>query len=140
MHKPTKMIALLTSFVLILTVSLIAAASSNAKTSASQATTKTKANGTTTMQPTKARHNLILASPEQISGTISFIGSSEEEVTLIGANGIPYDFQVTRRTKFDVAGKRIGAAALASEHNKQATIHFLPTASGNLAQMLDIAG
>jgi hypothetical protein len=84
--------------------------------------------------------NHVLASAEELSGRIAFIGPSGKEVTLMGANGIPYDFRLTSRSKIDVAGKKIGVDELAAENHKQATVRFLPTTRGNLAESLEISG
>jgi hypothetical protein len=82
----------------------------------------------------------VLAPAEELSGTIGFVGPSDKEVTLIGANGVPYDFQLSKATKVDFAGKEIRATELGQENHKQATIRFLPTVQGNLAKSVDISG
>lgn len=89
--------------------------------------------------PNSRKNNGVLASAEQMQGTISFIGNSDKEVTLIGNNGTPYDFLVTSRTKIDLSGKKIAANELPGEQHKPATIRFVPTARGNMAQGLNIS-
>ncbi|MGA7295175.1 MAG: hypothetical protein WBW53_18830 [Terriglobales bacterium] len=81
----------------------------------------------------------VLAPAEELSGTIAFIGSSDKEITLVGANGVPYDFRLTPKSKVDLAGKQIGRSDLASEKNREATIRFLPTTGGNLAESVKIS-
>jgi hypothetical protein len=141
MHKATRTVALLSSFTLMLMVFSVAALSSSAKSSTKGATTSNiSAKKSAAMKKNPARPSIVLASPEQISGTISFVGPSDKEITLMGANGTPYDFNVTRSTKVDVGGQKVGPTTLTSEYNKPATVRFVPTARGNLAQTLEITG
>ena len=81
----------------------------------------------------------MLASAENLSGTISSVDPSDKEVTLIGSNGVPYNFDLTKGTHIDASNKKIGANELAGESHKQATIHFLPTAHGNIAESIQIS-
>jgi hypothetical protein len=135
MRKAAKFMALFSSFVLTLAVCSVAANTSNSKESANTATTEMF----TKSSSAKSMHD-VLAPAENLSGTISFIGPSDKEVTLMGANGTPYDFRVTRTTRIDLAGRRISEMELANENHKQATVRFLTTCQGNLAQTLEIKG
>ncbi|HZC22648.1 MAG TPA: hypothetical protein VE866_04855 [Candidatus Binatia bacterium] len=87
----------------------------------------------------KSTHD-VLAPAEDLSGTISFIAPSDKEVTLTGANGTPYDFQLTRTTRIELAGRRIRETELVNEDHKRATVRFVPTGQGNLVQTLEING
>jgi hypothetical protein len=60
-------------------------------------------------------------------------------VTLIGSNGVPYDFQLTRKTQVELSDKTIASKELAGESHKQATVHFVPTSHGNLAQTIRVS-
>jgi hypothetical protein len=158
MHKVTRILPLLFSFVLMFAVGFCLASQSPAskdaanKTTTTKTTTKTakKSSATThkstaktpakstTKTPAKETgHNL--ASAEDLSGTITTVDPSIKEVTLIGSNGVPYDFDLTHRTRVEVSNKQVATKELASESHKQATIHFVPTSHGNLAQNIQIS-
>jgi hypothetical protein len=149
MHSLRAVLVLLSSFVLLPAVGVSLAANASSSTKASIKPTSKMAIDNATAQkkavepatkPSPKNSEHVLASAEEISGTIGFVGPSNKEVTLIGANGVPYDFQLTRRTEVGLAGGTINASELAQESHKQATIRFLPTAQGNLAQSVDISG
>jgi hypothetical protein len=140
-------LVLLCSFVLLPAVGVSLAANASKKSStkptSKMSTTNTTAQNKTAppaTKPSAKSPDHVLASAEQLSGTIGFVGPSDKEVTLIGANGVPYDFELNRTTKVDLAGKKIRATELAQEIHKEATIRFLPTAQGNLAKSVDISG
>jgi hypothetical protein len=147
MYKVTRFIALFASFVLTFGVAgSLAAATSRSKDSSktvSKMSVKPSpaAHSTTEHMKTSSIRgmNHVLASAEELSGTIAFIGPSDKEVTLVGANGIPYDFQLTRKTKVELAGKKIGATEFTGENHKEATIRFLPTSRGNMAESVNIS-
>jgi hypothetical protein len=148
MHSIRVLLVLPCSFVLLLAVGgslAVNASSTNASSKPSSkmalesATAQKKAAEPATKNSAKNGEHA-LATAEEISGIIGFVGPSNKEVTLIGANGVPYDFQLTRKTEVGLAGSKIKATELAQESHKQATIRFLPTAQGNLAQSVDIRG
>jgi len=84
--------------------------------------------------------NDVLASAEDLSGAITAVEPSDKEVTLVGSNGVPYDFDLRKTTRVELSGKKITVSQLAGETNKQATVHFVPTAHGNLADSIQISG
>ncbi len=148
MRKVAKFTALLSSFVLTVAVSF-AANGSNSKPSVNKAapemsTRSSAAMGQTTVKYTKSSSDksmhYVLAPAEDLSGTIAFIAPSDKEVTLIGANGTPYDFRVTPTTRIELPGRRVSEMQLAGEDHKLATVRFLPTSQGNLAETLEITG
>jgi hypothetical protein len=148
MHKLTRNIPvfLFLSFVLIFAVGIaLAAQAPKSKGPAANAnTTTTKSSATTSKSTTtpKAKENVkksdVLASAEDLSGTITIVDPSEKEVTVV-ANGVPYDFDLTRKTRVELSDKKIGVNELASETHKQATVHFVPTSRGNLADSIQIS-
>ena len=107
-----------------------------AKTSAASktATSKTAAGKSMAKKKTDA-----LASPEDLTGTITSVDSTGNEITLIGSNGVPYDFDLTRKTHVEASNQKIAVRDLAGENHKQATVHFLPTSRGNLAESIQIS-
>ncbi|MFZ0956913.1 MAG: hypothetical protein WAN60_11270 [Candidatus Sulfotelmatobacter sp.] len=81
----------------------------------------------------------VLASAEDLSGTITMVGPNDKEITVVGSNGIPYDFKLTNKTLLELSNSKIPMNELASESQKQATIHFVPRSDGNLAQSIQIS-
>jgi ABC-type oligopeptide transport system substrate-binding subunit len=146
MYKLTRLVPLLFAFVLMLALGLsLAAAAPASKDSTTNKTTntmKTKPSAsavksTAKSSASKSRH--VLASAEDLSGTITRVDPSDREVTLIGSNGVPYDFKVNQKTMVELSSYKIGMNELASESQKQATIHFVPRSDGNLAQSIRIS-
>jgi hypothetical protein len=146
MHRTIKLAALVFSFLLMASVGgcFAAAVQKDANNAATKnspnSNTATKAQNTEHMNKASAKRGSdVLAKPETLKGTISFIGSSDKEVTLTGADGTPYDFRVTSKTKVDLSGKRIETTQLPNEEHKEATVRFVPTANGNVAKNLNIS-
>jgi hypothetical protein len=148
MYKLTRLVALLFAFVLMLALGLsLAAAAPASKDSTTNKTTntmktkpsasKSAVKSTAKSFASKSRH--VLASAEDLSGTITRVDPSDREVTLIGSNGVPYDFKVNQKTMVELSSHKIGMNELASESQKQATIHFVPRSDGNLAQSIRIS-
>ena len=154
MHKLLGINALLLSFVLMFAVGIsLASPVSGSKGSPAKTSSKTtKKVGLTTSKPAakstttssakrspvkKTSH--VLASAEDLSGTITAVDPSRKEVTLVGSNGMPYDFNLTQRTQVELSKKNMGIKALASESHKQATVHFLPSSGGNLAESIHVS-
>jgi len=137
---------LVCTLLLTLTVGVcVAGNAASATKSSSQAVSKTAAKAATTQKTTgqqakkASAKSDVLARAEELSGTVSFISPSDKEVTLIGANGVPYDFDLTRSTSVELAGKRVKPSELTGEKEKQATVRFLPTARGNMAQSVEVS-
>jgi hypothetical protein len=82
----------------------------------------------------------VLAPKETLSGTVSMVDATQNLVVVTGANGIPYDFQVTRGTRITVAGQKSGIDGLADQVNKQISVEFVPRAGGNFAESIEISG
>ena len=139
MFRMAKLVALFSSLVLLLAVCSFAADSSNSKNS----TTKTPAK-VTTKSPAKTTANLsaqpdhVLASAEDLTGTISSIDPSGKELTVVGSNGVPYDFRLTKKTEIEHSSQKLAVNELANESHKQATVHFVPTSQGNMAKTIQI--
>lgn len=148
MNKVTRLVPMLFAFVLMLAVGMCLAAAAPAakdpttKNAATAMKTKPSASKAAVRIMTKSsamemRH--ALASAEDLSGTISVVDPTDKEVTLIGSNGVPYDFKVTTKTLVERSSNKIGTNELASEDHKQATVHFVPMSNGNLAERIQIS-
>jgi outer membrane lipoprotein-sorting protein len=79
-----------------------------------------------------------LAKAETISGTLQMVAVEKKMVVLTDSAGTPFDFKVAGATQIKVAGKKAKLGDLASETNKAASVKFLPTRSGNVAQSIEI--
>jgi hypothetical protein len=138
--------SLLSSCALMFALSAFAATTQGSKNTATnsnaaktQATAKNTAANHSKAQQSKKPASHALARAENLSGKISTIGSSGKEVTLMGANGVPYDFNLTSKTKIEAGNHKIPASELTNETQKQATVHFVPTARGNMAETIQIS-
>ncbi|MGB8115861.1 MAG: hypothetical protein WCF22_18920 [Candidatus Sulfotelmatobacter sp.] len=140
----TRFTALLALLVLALAVCSFATASQNSNNQASHSkTTANSAAANRSAKKAKTEHakqstaKNVLAQPENLSGTISMI--SGKEVTLMGSNGVPYDFDLTGKTRIEASNQKLTPNELDREMHKQATVHFLPTAQGNMAETIQIS-
>lgn len=150
MRRITKLLPILLAFVLALAIGVSLAATSSASKTSTTRNTATKPNQNRTAKTGKAEHmkkstkktpakkSDVLASAENLSGTISYINPTTKEVTLIGSNGVPYDFQWTGKTRVETANQKLAKNQLSNEDHKDASIHFVPTARGNMAQNIQI--
>jgi hypothetical protein len=80
-----------------------------------------------------------LAKAETISGTLQMVVADKKILVLTDSSGTPFNFKVTSATRIKVAGKKAKLDELASQTNKAASIKFLPTRSGNVAQTVEIS-
>jgi hypothetical protein len=136
------------AFALVFAVaSSVASPALETKTSTPKSTTETANHSATsnstaksTPKATAKKQNHALASAEELSGAITAVDPSDKEVTLVGSNGVPYDFDLGKTTRVELSGQKIAASQIAGETNKQATVHFVPTARGNLADSIQISG
>lgn len=125
MSKVKNSLVLLCSFVLILATGISLAANapsskeSSAKPASKLSSKSTKPQKKTEHQATRpSTKNHVFASAEELGGTVGLVAPSDKEITLVGANGVPYDFHLSRTTKVECEGKKIKATELAEE-NKQ---------------------
>ena len=79
------------------------------------------------------------AKAETISGTLQMVAADKKIVVLTDSAGTPFDFKVTGATRIKVAGKKAKLDELASETNKAASVKFLPTRTGNVAQTIEVS-
>ena len=79
-----------------------------------------------------------LGKAETISGTLQMVAADKKIMVLTDSAGAPFNFKVTSTTRIKVAGKKAKLDELASQTNKSASVKFLPTRSGNVAQSIEI--
>ncbi len=139
MRKASRWFALLTTIALALAVSVPAAptapASKNMKKKES-ATAKDSMLKSSAAKEEKAMKNGVLGSAEDLSGTIRWVDPQDQRVTLAGPNGVLYDFVLSKTTQLELGDKTVKPDTLNSERQKHATVHFVPTRNGNLAEKI----
>jgi cyclopropane fatty-acyl-phospholipid synthase-like methyltransferase len=76
----------------------------------------------------------------EIKGSILDIGcgTGENSLYFAGLTGLGAKLMVTSATRIKVGGKKTKLDELASQMNKAASVKFLPTRSGNVAQSIEI--
>lgn len=140
MQRVSRIFAMLFAVVLAGGISLaVAVPGSNDSTAKTSTKTSMKTKTTTTNSAAKSPANHALAAPENLSGSISVVDPTDKEVTLVGSNGVPYDFKLTKKTQVELSDKKIETNELATESHKQATVRFVPTSEGNLAESIQIS-
>jgi hypothetical protein len=109
--------------------------------SAAKTATASPAPAASHAKATRANQNtpMALATPENLTGTIESVNSGV--LTVIGENGVPYDFLVNRGTHIvmqNMPGQKLTPSGLAQDVHDQASIHFVPMSDGNLAKTIEI--
>jgi hypothetical protein len=77
---------------------------------------------------------------ESLSGTLSMVDSASKLVVVVTPTGVPFDFQVTAKTRIEVAGKAGTLADLEGQTNKDVLVDFTPQRTGNVARSIKVAG
>lgn len=91
------------------------------------------------MKAAKGRPAYRLATAEDLSGTIKRVGPAGRVLTLIGSNGVPYDFDLTGHTQIQIQnGQQLSIAKLTQDLNQHASVHFVPMSNGNRAQTIEV--
>ncbi|HLW78850.1 MAG TPA: hypothetical protein VKU44_04540 [Terriglobia bacterium] len=76
--------------------------------------------------------------PETLSGTVALVKADDKLVIVTSAAGVPYDFKVTAATKIKIGDQKGKIDDLAGATNKQASVSYLPTRTGNIAKSIDV--
>jgi len=79
------------------------------------------------------------AKAETISGTLQTVVADKKIVILTDSAGTPFNFKITGATRIKVGGKKAKLDDLASQTSKGASVKFLPTRAGNVAQTIEIS-
>jgi len=145
MKRFTHFPALLAAAVMLMGIQ-VAASSAAAQTNTAQTRTKSGAKaGKTKPENVKLKpahpKPAVLATPEDITGTIKELGPSDKVLTLIGESGVPYDFRIDRGTRIRLQNRpdqTLTASQLAQEAHRRASIHFVPMANGNVARTIKV--
>lgn len=143
MQKLIRIVPTVFIFCLALAVGIALAAPASGSPSANTKTTtvaKKKPASSKTAASTAKKASHTLASAEDLTGTIASVDPANKEITLMGSNGVPYDFMLSRKTQIELSNnnKKISVNQLASESKASATVHFVPESNGNLAEDIQI--
>lgn len=85
-----------------------------------------------TAQPGRA-----LGETEEISGTIHSVDVTASKVTVTSA-GVPYVFQLTKKTKIEINGVKGDLEALSKAVEQKASVRFVPRSEGNMADHVEV--
>jgi hypothetical protein len=107
---------------------------------AQEATESQKAPAATEQAAPSKASSAVLGAAETISGTITMVVPEKDLLVVTNSSGIPFNFVVGRRARITVNGKNVKLADLTSEINKSASVHFVPTRSGNVARSVEVGG
>jgi ABC-type amino acid transport substrate-binding protein len=77
------------------------------------------------------------AKAETLTGTLTIVQADKKLVVVTNSSGIPFSFKVTG-TRITVNGQKAKLADLSSQTNKQATVKYVPSRSGNVAKTIEI--
>jgi hypothetical protein len=78
-----------------------------------------------------------LGKAEEISGTILSVDVTASKVTVTSA-GIPYVFQLTKKTKIDINGEKGDLETLSKAVDQKASVRFVPRSDGNMADHVEV--
>ena len=84
------------------------------------------------MQPGRA-----LGEAEEISGTLHSVDVTDSKVTVTSA-GVPYVFQLTKKTKIEINGEKGDLEALSKAVDQKASVRFVPRSDGNMADHVEV--
>ena len=77
--------------------------------------------------------------PETLSGTVSLVKADDKIVVVTSSAGVPFDFKVTAGTKIKIGDQKGKLDDLAGAANKQASVTYLVTRTGNVAKSIDVS-
>jgi hypothetical protein len=127
--------------VMILVSSLLLSALPLAAASAHKPAIKLKP-ATQARKAPAGKRSYALAKQESLRGTLAGTYTRAKQkvmvISLRGANGVPYDFQVTPRTHILIGKRKATPKTLAQQLNKPASVEFIPRSNGNIAESIHI--
>lgn len=84
-----------------------------------------------------AQTGRVLGEAEEISGIITSVDVAASKITMTSAR-IPYVFQLTKKTKIEINGKKGDLEALSKAVDQKASIRFVPRSDGNMADHIEV--
>lgn len=104
---------------------------------AAQGQSETRAKASSKQKKATAQAGRVLGKAEEISGTIKSVDVAASKVTLTSA-GIPYVFQLMKKTKIEINGKKGDLEALSKAVDQKASVRFVPRSEGNMADHIEV--
>lgn len=77
---------------------------------------------------------------ENLSGTIMMVDPNLNLVVVQGPDKVPFDMRVARSTQIRMGDKTLTLQDLTQDKNDSVSVRFVPTASGDVARTIQIAG
>jgi hypothetical protein len=84
-----------------------------------------------------AQTGRVLGEAEEISGIITSVDVAASKITMTSAR-IPYVFQLTKKTKIEINGKKGDLEALSKAVDQKASVRFVPRSDGNMADHIEV--
>ncbi len=84
-----------------------------------------------------AQPGRVLGEAEEVSGTIQSVDVTASKVTVTSA-GVPYVFQLTKKTKIKINGQKGDLEALSKAVDQKASVRFVPRSDGNMADHIEV--
>jgi hypothetical protein len=78
--------------------------------------------------------------PETISGKIALVDPDRKLVVIQSPDGVPYDLDVTARTRIESGDRSIVFNDLTQDVNKGVTVKIVPEHRGDIAESIRISG
>ncbi len=78
--------------------------------------------------------------PTNLRGSLWMVDGRRNLVVVMTSNGIPFDFQVTRKTRIDVNGATATFAELTGQIHNHVLVNFMPEPIGDIARSIEVAG
>lgn len=79
----------------------------------------------------------VLGVAEELGGTIQSVDVAASKVTVTSA-GVPYVFQLTKKTKIEINGEKGDLEALSKAVDQKASVRFVPRSDGNSADHVEV--
>ena len=95
------------------------------------------AKGSSKQKKATGQPSYVLGAAEELSVTIQSVDVTASKVTVTSA-GIPYVFQLTKKTKIEINGEKGDLEALSKAVDQKASIRFVPRSDGNLADHIEV--
>lgn len=110
----------------ICTLTLVAAASAKSSPAVHKATTQAKTDQT-------------VWAPQTLEGKVIMTDPAQHLVVVQSQDGVPFDLKLTGSTQLRSGDQRVKAATLGTDIGKEATAHYRPEGSGDIATSIRIA-
>jgi len=104
---------------------------------AAQGQSEAGAKASSKQKKATAQVGRVLGKAEEISGTIKSVDVAASKVTVTSA-GTPYVFQLIKKTKIEINGKKGDLEALSKVVAQKVSVRFVPRSDGNMADHIEV--